>query len=95
LAPQLPGPVVPAFIELTASAPAETGPYPVPVRPPEMNEKNHLSYAMQWFLFAVAVAVGWGLAVRHSANSRRREADASEELLDERPVSPAPAGPSV
>ena len=95
LAQQLPGPLVPAFIELTASRPAETGPYPVPVRAPELTEKNHLSYAMQWFLFAVAVAVGWGLAVRHSANSRRREADAPEELLDERPVNSAPAGPSV
>jgi cytochrome oxidase assembly protein ShyY1 len=30
----------------------------------------HLSYTIQWFIFSIAVAVGWVLAVRKSANDR-------------------------
>lgn len=66
LAPQLPGEVVPMYVELTASRPAESTPYPIPVQPPELGERNHLSYAMQWFIFAVCAVVGWVFAVRKS-----------------------------
>jgi cytochrome oxidase assembly protein ShyY1 len=30
----------------------------------------HLSYTIQWFIFSVAVVVGWVLAVRNAANER-------------------------
>ena len=66
LAPQLPGPPVPMFIELTASRPAEPTPFPAPVTLPELTDGPHLSYAVQWFTFSVAVVVGWVLAVRKS-----------------------------
>ena len=39
LTPQLPGPPVPMFIELTASRPAEPTPYPAPVTLPELTER--------------------------------------------------------
>ena len=71
LAPQLPGPVVPAYVELISSEPAEAGPFPHTLEEPELSEGPHLSYAGQWFLFAAAVVVGWVLAVRHSVNARR------------------------
>jgi cytochrome oxidase assembly protein ShyY1 len=67
LAPQLPGDVVPMYVELTASEPAEATPYPVPVEQPELSERNHLSYAVQWFLFSGCVIAGWLLAIRKSA----------------------------
>jgi cytochrome oxidase assembly protein ShyY1 len=70
LAGQLPGPVVPMFVELVSSTPAEAGPYPEPVEIPELDEGPHLSYAVQWFIFSVCVAVGWVLAVRKSLRSR-------------------------
>ena len=70
LAGQLPGPVVPMYVELVSSTPAETGPFPEPIEVPELDEGPHLSYAVQWFIFAVCVAVGWVLAVRHSLRSR-------------------------
>jgi surfeit locus 1 family protein len=70
LAGQLPGPVVPMYVELVSSTPAETGPFPEPVEVPELDEGPHLSYAVQWFIFSVCVAVGWVLAVRHSIKSR-------------------------
>jgi surfeit locus 1 family protein len=70
LAGQLPGPVVPMYAELVSSTPVETGPFPEPIEVPELDEGPHLSYAVQWFIFAVCVAVGWVLAVRHSLRSR-------------------------
>lgn len=69
LADQLPGEVVPMYVDLVESSPAETEPFPEPVAAPELGEGSHLAYAVQWFIFSVAVAVGWVLAVRHSAGS--------------------------
>lgn len=79
LSPQLPGEVVPMYVDLTRSDPAEPTPFPEPVAAPELGEGNHLSYAVQWFVFAIAVAVGWVLAVRRSARSNRRAGDPGEE----------------
>jgi surfeit locus 1 family protein len=83
LAGQLPGPAVPMYVELTASTPAERGRFPTPVELPELGEGPHLSYAVQWFVFSLCVAVGWVLAVRHSIRSRRGSATT--------PASPSPA----
>ncbi len=71
LAPQLPGPVVPMYVELVASTPAEASPAPIPLSLPELTEGPHLSYAVQWFTFSLAVVVGWVLAVRKSLKARR------------------------
>ena len=70
LAPQLPGDVVAMYVDLAESVPAESEPFPEPVAAPDLGEGNHLSYAVQWFLFSIAVGVGWVLAVRRSARSR-------------------------
>jgi surfeit locus 1 family protein len=66
LAGQLPGDVVPMYVELTASDPPESGDFPEPIAKPALSEGPHLSYAVQWFLFSALAAVGWLLAVRHS-----------------------------
>jgi cytochrome oxidase assembly protein ShyY1 len=42
----------------------------LPVSPPELSEGSHLSYAIQWLIFSVAVIVGWVLAVRKSLANR-------------------------
>lgn len=75
LAAQLPGEVVPMYVDLTESNPSEVGGLPEPVATPVLGEGNHLSYAMQWLIFATAVAVGWVLAVRRSISTHRRAAD--------------------
>jgi len=75
LAAQLPGEVVPMYVDLTESNPSETGGLPEPVATPVLGEGNHLSYAVQWLIFAAAVAVGWVLAVRRSIDTHRRAAD--------------------
>lgn len=90
LAPQLPGPVLPMYVDLAASVPPEATPFPEPVAAPELGEGNHLSYAVQWFIFSAAVAAGWGLAVRRSAETRRREqrrAAATQDVVGHQPVS--------
>jgi surfeit locus 1 family protein len=56
----------PVFLEqLSAAPPDDTSLSPVPA--PELVGGPHLSYTAQWCLFSAAVAVGWVLAVRHSA----------------------------
>jgi cytochrome oxidase assembly protein ShyY1 len=66
LAEQLPGDVVPMYVELTSSDPAEAGDFLEPIAEPTLDEGPHLSYAVQWFLFSALAAVGWFLAVRRS-----------------------------
>lgn len=82
LAAQLPGPPIGMYVELVESRPAETGPFPAPLREPELTDGPHLSYAGQWFIFSAGVIVGWVLAVRHSVRTRRSAAP--------RVASPAP-----
>lgn len=78
LARQLPGEVVPVYVDLIESWPGERGPLPEPVAAPDLGEGNHLSYAVQWFIFSIAVAVGWTLAVRRSVGARRRAQQLTE-----------------
>ncbi len=84
LAAQLPGEVVPIYLDLIDSIPAPGPDDPVPVPAPTLDEGPHLSYAAQWFIFATCVLIGWVLAVRRSIRSRRREmlkAAADEQAL--------------
>jgi cytochrome oxidase assembly protein ShyY1 len=94
LAAQLPGEVVPVYLDRLESEPAETGELPVPVAPPELGEGPHLSYAVQWFIFAACVVVGWVLAVRRSvaANRRRLSAPAPARAVED-PLSPVGGAP--
>lgn len=73
LAEQLPGPVLPVYVDLLTSEPSQ-GAIPIPLPDPELTEGPHLSYTIQWFIFSVAVAVGWVLAVRSSIAKRRAAA---------------------
>ena len=74
LAEQFGGNVVPMYVDLLESSPPDGTPYPEAVQPPSLDEGSHLSYAVQWLIFSVAVGVGWVLAVRRSVATRRRAA---------------------
>ena len=77
LAPQLGGEVLAMYLDRYDSTPAE----PVDLQPvvkPDLSEGPHLSYAVQWFVFTVAVGVGWVLAVRKSLRTRRRLSEPME-----------------
>lgn len=78
LAPQFDAPLAPMYIDLISSNPSEPAGIPEPVIAPDLSEGNHLSYAVQWFIFAVAVVAGWVLAVRRSARAQARAAELSQ-----------------
>lgn len=86
---QLDGEVVPMYVDLVTSSPSEPDGPPFPVAPPELSEGSHLSYAFQWFIFSIAVAVGWVLAVRHSIRTRRDDGSASTDHVDHPDDAPA------
>ena len=68
LAPQVGGPVVPGWY-VAAQDGAAVGDLPRPVEDPLLDEGPHRSYAVQWFLFAAVVALGFPVLLR----SRTRE----------------------
>lgn len=81
LARQFPGDLAPVYVQLIGGDPAPSIGDPEPVVLPRLDEGSHLSYAMQWFIFSLAVAVGWVLAVRRSVGQRRRDsAKASTDI---------------
>lgn len=73
IAPQLPGEVAPVYIDLISSEPAASPTDPAALRLPDLGEGNHLSYAFQWFIFSVCIAIGWVLAVRRSLSAHGAE----------------------
>jgi cytochrome oxidase assembly protein ShyY1 len=84
LGAQLPGEVAPIYLDLIDSVPPPGPTDPLPVPAPSLDEGPHLSYAAQWFIFAMCVLAGWVLAVRRSIRSRRREtlrAEAGEPAM--------------
>lgn len=75
LAVQLPSDVAdrlaPWSVALELSDPRQPSPL-VPVPRPELSEGPHLSYAVQWFIFALCAAIGWVFAMNRSIRSHRR-----------------------
>lgn len=71
---QIGGDVIPMYVDLSQSDPADSRALEPIVRP-DLGNGPHLSYAVQWFIFAVCAAVGWVFAVRHSAKTRQRAAE--------------------
>jgi cytochrome oxidase assembly protein ShyY1 len=56
--------LVPVWVQLQAQDPPNAGDLPVPAELPRLDEGPHRSYAGQWFLFAVVVAVGYPVLLR-------------------------------
>jgi surfeit locus 1 family protein len=67
LAAQLPYALEPVFLELSSQQPAGDTRYPLPPEPPETGRGPHLSYALQWFSFALIGAVGYVLLLWRTA----------------------------
>ena len=60
----------PVYLDLLESSPAEADGM-TPIAFPDLDGgPPHLSYTIQWFIFSIAVIVGWVLAVRKSVNER-------------------------
>lgn len=59
-------PAYPAYVDLVSSTPPDsTALTPIPL--PELDDGPHLSYAMQWILFAVVAVVGFVVLARREA----------------------------
>lgn len=69
----LPYSLEPLLLQLTPSTGDRTLPRPLP--PPELDDGPHLSYAVQWFSFAVIGIVGW-IALLLRGGRAGAEADA-------------------
>lgn len=80
IARQLPGDVAPIYVQLVRSEPPVEVGDPEPITRPQLDSGPHLSYAIQWFVFALSVAIGWVLAVRRSLATRRRSNDEPPEV---------------
>lgn len=76
----------PVSIDLRTQQPAP-GPLPVPVPEPELGEGSHLSYAGQWFLFALLTVIVYPLLLRRTArNKAAEEADGPDDGWDGDPA---------
>lgn len=77
LATRVDGDVVPGvFLQQTAPPPANGFPELLPL--PETGDGPHLSYAVQWFIFATVGAVGWPLLLRRTARDVRDDPSHTE-----------------
>jgi len=71
LATQIDRAVRPVWLQLASQAPAQPGVFPIALDPPQPGGgPPHLSYAVQWFAFAVVVVVAYPLLL--ARNARRR-----------------------
>jgi cytochrome oxidase assembly protein ShyY1 len=64
IASSMPYDVFPLPLQLAEQTPPQAGSLPIPVPVPELSEGPHLSYAIQWFSFAVVALVGAAILLR-------------------------------
>lgn len=69
---QVPDDLAPVWLQLAQQEPAPERGLPAPVPLPELEEGNHLSYAVQWLIFAVLGIVVYGLLLRRRAVEEAR-----------------------
>jgi cytochrome oxidase assembly protein ShyY1 len=66
---QLPYRIAPDYLLLQRQSPSQAGEFPQAAPLPELSEGPHLSYALQWFTFAVIAVAGFAiLALRERAD---------------------------
>ncbi|MFF2654768.1 SURF1 family protein [Streptomyces sp. NPDC058045] len=76
--------VLGGYVELTSPAPHSGGPEPIG-RPDHSSIGPHMAYAVQWWLFAAGVPVGWWVLVRRE----RRDRTEATAKAEEQPAEPA------
>lgn len=81
IAEALPYDLYPAWVERTSEDPAPAGELTA-IPAPEMDAGPHLSYAVQWFVFACIGVGGFILLIRAEARGRRQLESAEDEPLN-------------
>jgi len=70
---QIPYAVVPVYMLLATQQPAEVGSLPQPESyTPDLSNGPHLSYAIQWFLFAAIAVIGYLAIAWRTAHTKER-----------------------
>ncbi|CAL9416449.1 SURF1-like protein [Streptomyces griseomycini] len=77
--------VLGGYVELTEPAPSGDTPEPIPA-PDHDSIGNHMAYAVQWWLFAAGVPVGWVILVRREARERAEAAAGKADAEESEPA---------
>ncbi|MEV6318503.1 SURF1 family protein [Streptomyces sp. NPDC051776] len=73
-------PVLGGYVQLTGTSPKVSGKQPEPVPAPDHSGIGpHMAYAIQWWLFAAGVPVGWVVLVRRELRDRLAAAQRPEQ----------------
>lgn len=75
MAPLLDQSPIDNFYGRLASENPRSAEYPTAMPKPQLDEGNHLSYALQWILFGVMAFVAFGWALKQELTARRRAGD--------------------
>jgi cytochrome oxidase assembly protein ShyY1 len=92
IAEQYDRPLAPVYVELASESPA-SDPAPFPLPPPELSDGPHLSYTVQWFLFAAVGLIGYPLVLWRQAKGGRPKAPPPPESAIATPAEPAVTPP--
>lgn len=76
--PQMPYELYPVFVLQLPDAEGPNTQYPIRDEPIRLDEGNHFSYAIQWFMFAGILGVGYILLIRYQEARRLRLASEGE-----------------
>ena len=79
LSQHLPYTLLDGYVGLTRSSPPQAGGIQ-PIKPPELTEGPHLSYALQWFTFTVIAVIGAAILIRGDLRDRRKAIARREKL---------------
>jgi surfeit locus 1 family protein len=71
LVQQLPYSAFPLYLRIVSQSPPRAGELPIPPGLPVLDDGPHLSYAVQWFLFATVALSVFGALARREARRRR------------------------
>lgn len=79
---QMPYPLQPAYIEMLPESGRTVNDLPIRQEPTPLDDGNHLSYAIQWFTFALILGFGYIMLVRYQT----RRAAGLMKPTDQEPI---------
>ena len=78
--------IFPMYIQLTGQSPQQADGFPQVLDIPKFSEGQHLSYAVQWFIFASIAAIGYPLVLwsysKGKGAKKRKESDIPVDYLE-------------
>ena len=77
--------IFPMYIQLSSQSPQQADGFPQVLDIPKFSEGQHLSYAVQWFIFASIAAIGYPLVLwsysKSKGTKKRKESDIPVDYL--------------